>query len=305
MAPDQLEAVETNDPVKAVHIMGVMALELAGGSEPGRAALDPSEAAALAELLARDLAGLVPDACGLELSFAAAHFDPAEALRPGWPLHRRLDELAQRAPGREQGPRVIAFGADAGGDVPLPFRADPDLRGGALRVLPFQLRGDAETLAKVGALFEEILLERGMAQADTALLAQDGFAARIEHARYLTLHDLAAMMALQYQHQGLEPLWPLLETALLQPGAEAWLDAPPEPLLHYAGGEARIALFTPAAWKSRHASQAAEDDERLARAYDLFLARQRQFAAVLEAHGIPVVFAHCPDKADPRAELGA
>lgn len=303
MAPNQLETVGTDDPVKAVHVMGAMALELAGGNEPGRAALSATEAAALAELLARDLAALVPEVRGLELSFAAAHFDPAEMLRPGWPLHRRLEELAQRAPGREQGPRVIAFGADASGDIPLPLRANPDLRGGALRVLPFLLRGDAETVAKVGALLEEILLERGMAQADTALLAQGGFAAQIEHARYLTVHDLAAMTAMQYRHQGLEPLWPLIETALLQADGEAWLDAPPEPLLHYAHGEVRIALFGPAGWKHRYAAQLDDADPRLARGYEFFLARQRQLAAVLEAHGVTVVFAHCADREDPRAVL--
>ncbi|MFT3754880.1 MAG: hypothetical protein QM769_02860 [Pseudoxanthomonas sp.] len=287
-----------------VHVMGVMALELSGGDAPGRDALDPAQAGELAEKLARDLATLVPEVRTLELVFAAAHFDPAEALRPGWPLHRRLEELAARAPGREQGPRLIAFGADAQGDIPLPFRADAHLRGGALRVLPFLLRGNAATVAKVSAQLEEILLERGMAQADTALLAQDGFAARIEHTRYLTLHDLAAMMAMQYRHHGLDALWSLVETALLRPQDEQWLDAPPEPLLRLSDSEVRIALLTPLAWQRRYAPQSADaDSERLARAYDRFQARQRQLAAVLEAHGITVVFAHCSDDADARVAL--
>ena len=292
-----------NDPVKPIHVLGVLALELAGGEPPGRAALGQAEAGELAALLARDLGELGPDARDLELVFAAAHFDPAEALRPGWPLHRRLEELAQRAPGRDEGPRLIAFGADAQGDVPLPFRADPDLHGGALRVLPFLLAGDAQTVAKVREAFEEILLERGMAKPDTALLAQRGFDAKIEHARYLTLHDLAAITAMQYQHQGLDALWPLIETALLQPQGEAWLDAPPEPLARYSDGEAHIALFTPAGWKRRYAAQLDDEDPRLPRGYDYFLARQRQLAAVLEAHGVPVVFAHCAEKADPHEAL--
>jgi hypothetical protein len=254
-------------------------------------------------LLARDLAALAPDVRELELSFAAAHFDPAEILRPGWPVHRRLQELAQRAPGREQGPRVIAFGTGAEGEIPQPLQADTNLRGGALRVLPFLLRGDAPTVAKVGALFEEILLERGMAQADTALFAQNTFAARIEHARYLTLHDLVAMTALQYQHGGLQALWPLIETALLQTDGEAWLDAPPEPLLYYTCGEARMALFTATAWKRRYAAQSTDNDERLMRTYEHFQTRQRQFTAVLEAHGIEVLFAYCAEGDDARGVL--
>ena len=43
--------------------------------------------------------------------------------------------------------------------------------------------------------------------------------------------------------------------------------------------------------------------ERLARAYEYFQARQRQLAAVLEAHGIPVTFAYCSDATDVRETL--
>lgn len=284
------------------HVKGFLALELSAGSVPAQAALRPADAGLLVERLGRDLAALVPAIRELDLSLAAAHFDPAEALRPGWPLHRRLEELHQRAPGRNSGPRMIAFGADENGDIPLPFQASADLQGGALRVLPFLLSGDDHTLSQVAERLEEVLLETGMAQADTALLAQQAFGAQIEHARYLTLHDLAAMTAMQYGHGGLEVLWPVIETALLAPDGEAWLDALPEPLLRYAGGEVQIALFEPAAWRERYAPQEATD-ERLERAYEYFQARQQQFAAVLEAHGIPVTFAHCPGRQDPRAAL--
>src|SRR5690606_3341129 len=116
------------DPV----FRGVFALELAGGQVPGRAALTQDEAGALAVAVGRDLARLVPDIASLDLVLAAAHFDPAEALRPGWSLHRRLEELHQRAPGGNEGPRVVAFGADAAGEIPLPLQADPALTGGGL-----------------------------------------------------------------------------------------------------------------------------------------------------------------------------
>lgn len=289
--------------VMGAHVMGVFALELSSGSTPTCAALPQERAGELVELLARDLEKLVPGACALDLVFAAAHFDPAEVLRPGWPLHRRLDELRQRAPGREQGPRVIAFGADSDGVVPLPLVADAGLQGGQMRVLPFLLSGAPETVRALQESFEEVLLDRGMAAADTALLAQESFGARIEHARYLTVHDLTAIMAMQYQHQGLQPLWPVIETAVLAPDEEQWLDAPPEPLLRYAGGEVQIALLDPGAWQQRNGPAATGDAQALERAYEYFQARQRQFAAVLEAHGIPVTFAHCPAAADARESL--
>jgi len=283
----------TFNDADATHIFGVMALELAPGTQPARQALPQADAGRLAGLLGRDLAVLVPEVRALELAFAAAHFDPAEALRPGWPLHRRLDELRQRAPGRHDGPRMIAFGADAQGDAPLPLHADADLRGGSLRVLPFLLVGEPRIAHAVGSQLEEILLDRGMAQADTALCAQETFGTRIEHARYLTVHDLTAMTALQYRNEGLEPLWPVIETALLAPQDQIWLDAPPEPLLRYANGEANIALFSPDAWRQRYLPDADIDADALARRFEHFQARQRQIAAVLQAHGVPVTFVHC------------
>ena len=278
-------------------VLAVMALEWMPDGPAPRVALSQHEAGQLAGRIGHDLALLVPEVANLDLVVMGAHFDPAEVLRPGWPVHRRLHELSERAPGRNAGPRIIGFGADASGDIPQPLRSEPSLQGGMLRVLPLLLAGDGA--AHVGAQLESVLVDRGMARAETALLAQESFAARIEHARYLTVHDLAAMTALQYEHMGLAPLWSLIETALLAPGESAWLDAPPEPLIHLVKGEARVALFSDDAWRERYAPEE-NDVERLARRRGFFEARVRQLAAVLEAHGIPVTFVDCPRAHDAR-----
>jgi len=274
---------------------GVIALELSDGEQPTHAALRADHAGALATKLGRDLAKLDASVGECDLALFAAHFDPAEALRPGWPLHRRVWELLERAPGQAQDARIVGFGADASGAIPLPLQSEAALAGGGLRVLPFVLRGDAAAMA--GAELEEVLLDRGMAAADTALALQEGFGARIEHVRYLSLHDLTAMIAMQYANVGLQPLWTLLETALLEPTAEAWLDAGQEPLARYADGEVRIALFDPCAWRTRYAPNG-NDEAKLERGFAMFQARQRQFAAVLDAHGVPVQFVHCADGSD-------
>jgi hypothetical protein len=280
-------------PHAPVHLLGALALELAAGHPPARMALPQAEAGALAARIAADLAAFAPDAARLELVVIGAHYDAVELLQPGWPLHQRLARLAERAP-RDAGVggRVIAFGAHDGA-LPEGLTPSADFAGGPLRVVPFVLRADDETLATaVGERFERELLERGMAGAATALDAQARFGLQVEHARYLTLHDLVAMMALQYEHAGLAPLWPLLEAALLAPTHEECLDAPPEPLVRYAAGEAHIALFAPDAWRARYGA-GAEDGAQLERRFAQFQARQRQFAAVLEAHGVPVTFDHC------------
>ncbi|HJW46105.1 MAG TPA: hypothetical protein VJ484_06410 [Lysobacter sp.] len=293
-----------------LHVLGALALELRGDAPVARAVLTQAEAGALVELIARDLAKFAPEAAGLQLVTVGAHYDPVELLRPGWALHRELDQLAARAPGHAAG-RIIAFGAHEG-QLPGALAPSPDFFGGPLRLVPFLLSGDlsggdADVIARVGDRFERELIERGMAGADTALAAQDAFGLQIEHARYLTAHDLAAMTALQYEHAGLAPLWPLLETALLEPDGEAWLDAPPEPLLHYVDGETRIALFEPHAWKQRYAPDADGNDpamrERLEQLHTHFEARQRQIAAVLGAHGVAVTFVHCDDATTAHAQV--
>ena len=282
----------------ATRVFGALALELAPGSAVAQATLSQHEAGGLAALIARDLAGLAADAALLDLAIVGAHYDPVELLRPGWTLHDELDQLAARAPQTVSASgRIVAFGTHAG-QLPGALTPSPDFRGGMLRLLPFVLNtragtGDTTLLARVAEAFERDLLERGMAGAGTALAAQDAFGMTIEHARYLTVHDLAAMTALQYEHAGLAPLWPLIETALLAPGAQQWLDAPPEPLLHYCDREVRIALLSPAAWRARYAADAQADDNRLQRRFEQFQARQHQFAAVLGAHAVPVVFVDC------------
>jgi len=294
--------------------LGALALELRPDAHADRAALEPAAAAELAEGIARDLAVLIPDAAALDLVVLAAHYDPVELLRPGWPLHAALDALALRAPtGIDRAPdegRILAFGARDGtlpDAVPAP---DPDFSQGTMRLIPFLLRGDATAatrIEQVGHALEEVLIDRGMASAATALFAQHSFGAPIEHARYLTIHDLAALMAMQYEHAGLAELWPLIEAALLAPAAETWLDAPPEPLARYSDGAVRIALIDAEAWRNGGfaPASAGEDADKLELAYEHFEARQRQIAAVLEAHGIAVTFDHCPAGKDPYAILGA
>jgi hypothetical protein len=289
-------------PIRSCH--GALALELTPGTAVARTALPRDRAGALAELVSRDLARLVPEAAVLDLVLLAALFDPVELLRPGWPLHAELDRLGAQAPGAMH-PRVIAFGdaASAGSGLPQP---DPQYAEGPLRLLPFSLRGDAALAEAAGARLEAVLLDTGMAGADTALLAQDAFGATVEHARYLTAHDLAAMTAMQYQHVGLGRVWSLVEGALLAPQQEHWLDDAHEPLVRVQGRRAQIALIEETAWLQRLPEAGrGRGAEVLERGFRRFQIRQRQIGALLEAHGLELTFEHCPPGQDARALLAA
>ncbi len=285
----------------AVTTLGAIAIELSPGTPIGREALAQAEAGDWASTIATDLARLVPEAAELDLVLVAGLFDPAELLRPNFPLHAALDRLAARAPGAEGG-RIIAFGASGQG-LPSEVKPDAGLAQGPLRVLPFLLRGPAAKVQAVGDAFEQRLLDTGMANAGTALATQAAFELRIEHMRYLTLHDLMAMMAMQYEHAGLAALWPMIEAALFGDDDELWLDAPPEPLCRYAGGAVRIALMDADAWALGGFAPAGINAERMEWLFERFEERQRQIAAVLGAHGIEVTFDHCPVGKDARAIL--
>lgn len=283
--------------------LGALAIELRPGAAPARTALATAAAGDLAARVARDLARAAPAAAGLDFALVAALYDPVELLRPGWPLHDELEKLAARAPGATGG-RTIGFGAGVDG-LPPPLQGDDAHALGPLRLLPWLLRGPEAAITAVGDVLEDVLLDTGMAAADTALAAQDGFGVATEHVRLLTINDLAAMTAMQYEHAGLAALWPLIEVALLAPDGEQWLDSPPEPLARYAEGHVRIALLDDDAWAEQGFAPAGADAPKLARAFERFQMRQRQIAAVLEAHAIPVVYDHCPAGRDPRAILRA
>ena len=65
---------------------------------------------------------------------------------------------------------------------------------------------------------------------------------------------------------------------------------------------ADIALFSPQAWQQRYAvgldCTTDECRQQAFRQHRHFEARQRQLAAVLQAHGVPVNFVHCDAGAD-------
>lgn len=281
-------------------LLAALALECRAGAAPGRPVLDQAAAGDLAALVAQDLVRLVPGAARLDLALIAGLFDPVELLRPGWPLHAELERLVAQAPAAG-GARVIAFGADAGA-LPAPLHPAAEYADGPLRLLPIVLRGEAAAVTEVGRCFEESLLETGMAGAETALLAQERFGRTVEHARYLTHFDLAAMMLLQYEHAGVACLWPLVESALFAADGDTWLDAPPEPLLLWRNGEVRMALFDPATWRDCGFAPDGPDADSAARAFERFRMRQRQMAALLRGHGLRVREIDCGG-GDPRAAL--
>lgn len=260
----------------------VLALELSAGETPRQLTLSRDEAAELAALVAADLHALVPSVAEARLALAGALFDTVELLRPGFPIWATLDELARRVP-RGHLENVVAFGTHEGRMPALPLQPDPTYAEGPMRLLPLSLLATDTLATDLAEQLEVELVGRGEAGARTADWLMRTFGVRLEHVRYLSRNDLLALTCVQYEHVNLAPLWTLLEAALLTPyREEAALSARGLPL-RYAEG--KVHVQSPAQWLQGQASDAAQ------RAHDFagIVFELRQYAALLEAHGLPLV----------------
>jgi hypothetical protein len=260
----------------------VLALELSAGSPVPRTTLTRDEAAALAELLADDVRALLPDVEQTQLAVVGAHFDAVELLRPGFPAFTALDELAGRLPGA-----VIAFGSHDGRMPAAALLPEAAHVGGALRLLPWTLLAPPALAEALGQAMEIELVGRGEAGAATADFLMRTLGVRLEHARYFSRHDLLALTCVQYEHVNLAALWTVLEAALLTPDRTQDALTAHGLALRYADG--RVHAPTPGEWR---ATQSVTAPAQRTHAFAGMIFELRQYAALLAAHHLPLVFDH-------------
>lgn len=269
-----------------LHCPAVLALELVPGSLPAQRSLDRAAAEAIGGLLAADLQRLLPGAEAAHLAAAGALFDPAQVLRPGFPLFADLGDLATRALPPAAAPQVIAFGSHAGSMPSDALQPSTALGAGPLLLLPFSLFGPAATLAPLGARMEQEFLARGEAGTALADALMRRFGLRLEHARYLTRHDLCALTCVQLEHAGFAAAWEVLEAALLAPESTQTALSARGRRWRYADGAAHTASPAYAAWRADQGAQVATEEAAHAWAGALF--ELRQTLALFAAHALPV-----------------
>lgn len=266
----------------------VLALELTRPAPAMPMVLPTEQAAALVDGVAADLARLLPGVEDAGLALAAALFDPAQLLRPGWPAFAELAELYSRERRTRDAPQIMAFG-NAGGRMASPvLEPEPGFGGGQFLCAPLVLVAGDALAATLGARMEAEFNERALAGASVALFLSQALGLEIAHARYLTRHDLAAMTAIQLDHVGLGPAWQLIEAALLSPDRTEELASDTGQRWRYAHGGVRAGALGHSAWL-RGPGAAHADDTRSAALAEWCL-RQRQYAALLTAHGLPPVW---------------
>ena len=231
----------------------------------------------------------------LELVAVGAHYDPVELLRPGWPLHRELDQLAARAPLAAQGPAGSSRSARTTGDCRARWRRrriSPAARCACCRSC---LTGDAAVIARVGDAFERDLLERGMAGADTALAAQEAFGL---HGRTRALPHRARpgrddRDAVRTRRPGAAVAADRNRAAGAGRRRNGWTRRRSRCCIT-AEREVRIALLSPPAWRARYAAGHATSTMRGWNAASSSSRRASASSRRCWARtAMPVTFVHC------------
>lgn len=275
-----------------IYSPGVLALELGAGSAPNAHTLSRDQADTLARHIADDLARLLPSlpkhpgADRADLLVLGALYDAAQVLRPGWPLWAQLAELVQHGQLLHGAPerRIVAFGS-AGGVLPAPLSPpQPERVPGALLLLPWTLASDEATADALGARMENVFMASGEAGTATADFLMRTLGMQLEHARYLTRHDLCALTCAQMEHAGFSALWQMLEFALLYPEREGEAETARGRQLEFRDGQVHCALPRYADWVAQQ-GQGMDAAER-ALGYAGWLFELRQCAALLAAHGL-------------------
>lgn len=262
--------------------MGVLALETGAAATHSRW-LSRECAEALTPRLLAQLGRLLSPDHAYGFSWAAALYDPAQLLRRGFRVHTEIHELflAGRDKGLDSGQSLTLMQHQ--GQMPTRvLEPEAELGIGTLQVIPVVLTGSDDAIDAAREALESSLYEMGLVDAASALLLGKDLGSALEHVRWMSLLDLAAMMAAQLGHVGLAPAWELIEEHL-------FAAAPQELAVTSTQGNsmqldpAGIRLEFPsfARFVDVRSKGAAAIEEYLARVHEF-----RQLQALLSAHGL-------------------
>lgn len=266
------------------------------------ALLDRSEAAQVIAHLATDLTGMFPAIKHCSLTMTGALFDQTQMLSPAMLVYKAMETLQQSSnPGSDFEPRLLSIGA-RDGRMPLdelqPFENIPL---GLLQILPLLVSGPADHLSNDAAgnpcnnmdeLAEEMehrFLEQGQLSAHSAKGLESQFRVAINHARFMTITDLNALLRLQLEHYGFLPLWELLDTAIH--ASETTLEISTAEGLRFKWQDGAVhSFFESFDWWAQYGggTETAATGQQLQTAYADWAREYRRYLTMLTAHGVRV-----------------
>lgn len=255
--------------------------------QAGPQLLSKSMAQQLLAHLSADLSGILAEVQQTAITCSAALYDQSQLLRPGLPIFRTLSELLEASfAGQNFQPRLLAFGAHNGQLPNICLMPDSSLAGGPFQLIPLQLSADTEKIQSLAEQLEHQLLENGQLSAHSAQWLQEELGQKIVHVRFMTLNDLLAMLYMQLETIGLEPLWQWLEGMLENPEFDANIKLKNGPEIEYQNGNVLIHFLSFDQWTATH-SETIEANQ-LSQNYLSWINMYRQAALLLEAHGLKV-----------------
>ena len=240
--------------------------------------------------IATDLTALFPAINKCCLSMAGALFDQTQILRPHLPVYSALETLQQSSnPGTDFQARLLSIGSNEG-RMPLqelqPFE---DIPLGLLQILPLLITGPAEYVEGLIDEMEHRFLEQGQVSAHSAKALESQFQVSINHAQFMTITDLNALLRLQLEHYGFLPLWELLDAAMASSVSTLEVNTP-EGITFKWQDETVHSFFESFDWWAQYGGgvEKPADEQQLQTAYANWTREYRRYLTMLTAHGVRV-----------------
>ena len=261
------------------------------GENPGRPVLlDRTAAEQVLAHIATDLSGLLPAIDHCALSMAGALFDQTQVLRPQHPVFGALQSLQQSAnPGDDFHPRLLSIGAKDG-QMPMqelhPFE---DIPLGLLQILPLLISGPAQQVDELAEQMEHLFIDRGQLSAHSAKGLETHFQISVNHARFMTMTDLNALLRMQLEHYGFLPLWELLDAAMNMSDQTLEVCTTDGQTFRWQNGAVH-AVFESFDWWASYGGGAGKPahEQQLQSSYASWTREYRRYLTVLTAHGLHV-----------------
>lgn len=259
--------------------------------------LDRSRSEQMLAHLAADLGTLLPDIPACSLIAAGALFDQTQILRPGFPVFTALETVVGGRKDARFVPGLISIGAEDGTMPEAELQPQADIPLGLLQILPVAMHGPADLVEELGQAMEYRFLEEGQLSAKSAQWLQNAFGISVNHARFMTLTDLNAMLRLQLEHFGFLPLWELLDAALSESPETLRVETPSGQVYEWKQGAVHNAFQSFDYWaNSGGGVKVSAERQQLAGSYGDWTREARQYLTTLRAHGVTMRF-HRPGEA--------
>ena len=253
--------------------------------------LGPSDSEQLLAHLAADLKALFPEIANCSLIAAGALFDQTQVLRPSYPVFNALESASTSNRIDRFEPRLVSI-AERNGLMPnKDLQPLSDIPLGLLQLLPVVVQGPADLVSELGQLMEFRFLEEGQISAHSAAWMESAFSISVNHARFMTLTDLNAMLKLQLEHFGFLPMWELLDAALNVQTGPLKIMSEGGQAYEWKNGVVWTCFQTFDRWSNSGSGANVEATRQgLAAAYGDWTRETRQYLTTLGAHGLDVRF---------------